>query len=132
MRIGEVAKRLGLSPETLRFYEREGLLPPPGRSDGGYRAYGVADAERLRLLVGLRQLDLPLDEAARLATMCAAGRCEEVTDELLATIPHQRTEIRRRIAELRHLDERLGLLEADLTAGHQPQVVIEIERKEDR
>lgn len=131
MRIGELARRLGLAPETLRFYERQGVLPTPPRRESGYREYGERDAERLRLVVGLRQLDLPLDEAAKLATMCAAGRCDEVTDELLEALPRQRFEIRRRIDELRHLDERLAFLERALGAGEKPQRVISIERSED-
>ena len=131
MRIGELAGRLGLAPETLRFYERRGMLPEPARMDSGYRDYDSADFERLRLLVGLRQLDVQLPEAAKLASMCAAGRCEEVTDELLEAIPRRRAEIGRRIAELRHLDERLAALEQGLGAGEPPQRVISIERKEE-
>jgi MerR family mercuric resistance operon transcriptional regulator len=131
MQIGELARRLGLAPETLRFYERQGLLPAPGRRGGGrYREYDEDDAERLRLLVGLRQLDLPLDESAKLATMCASGHCDEVTDELLEELPRRRSEIRRRIDELRHLDHRLAVLERALGAGEQPQDAISVERKE--
>ncbi len=76
MRIGALAKALGTTPESVRFYERQGLLPGPSRKASGYRDYGPEEAARLRLLLGLRQLDLPLDEAARLATLCADGHCE--------------------------------------------------------
>ena len=81
MRIGTLAERLGTTPHAIRFYERRGLLPAPGRSTNRYREYDEADAERLRLLLGLRQLDIPLDQAAELASMCAAGRCDEVSDD---------------------------------------------------
>lgn len=128
MRIGEMAKQLGLAPETLRYYERLGLLPSPARNGGHYREYADEDAERLRLLVGLRQLDLPLPVAAKLATMCADGRCGEVSDELRAAIPAERSKVRRRIRELRHVDDRLALLERELQNGaattrtHPPRV----------
>ncbi len=132
MRIGEMAAELGLAPETLRYYERLGLLPAPARSGGRYREYGEADAERLRLLTGLRQLDLPLADAAKLATLCADGRCDEVTEKLRAAIPDQRARLRRRVRDLRHLDERLMVLEHELGAGRGPRELIRIEpRKED-
>ena len=132
MRIGEMARQLGLAPETLRYYERLGLLPAPARNGGRYRVYADEDAERLRLLVGLRQLDLPLAAAAKLATMCADGRCSEVSDELRAAIPAERSKVRRRIRELRHVDDRLALLERELQAGQRPRDLIHLEpRKED-
>jgi DNA-binding transcriptional MerR regulator len=132
MRIGEMAQQVGLAPETLRYYEHLGLLPSPVRNSGGYREYGDEDAERLRLLVGLRQLDVPLSVAAKLATMCADGRCREVSEELRAAIPAERSKIRRRISELRHIDERLALLEQELGAGQRPRELIHLEhRKED-
>ncbi len=82
----------GTTPHSIRFYERQGLLPAAVRTDNGYREYGDADAERLRLLIGLRQLDLPLEQAAALATMCAAGRCDQVSEELRAAIDAKRQE----------------------------------------
>lgn len=127
-----MARRLGLAPETLRYYERLGLLPSPARNGGRYREYSDEDAERLRLLVGLRQLDLPLSIAAKLATMCADGRCGEVSDELRAAIPVERSKVRRRIRELRHVDDRLALLERELRAGQGPRELIRLEpRKEE-
>ncbi len=75
MRIGELAERLGTTTHSIRFYERRGLLPAVGRRANGYREYGDEEVTRLRLLMGLRQLDLPLDQAAELAGLCAAGQC---------------------------------------------------------
>jgi MerR family copper efflux transcriptional regulator len=127
-----MARQVGLAPETLRYHEHLGLLPSPARNSGRYREYGDEDAERLRLLVGLRQLDLPLSVAAKLATMCADGRCGEVSEELRAAIPAERSKVRRRIRELRHVDERLALLERELGAGQRPRELIHLEhRRED-
>ncbi|MCO4084514.1 MerR family DNA-binding transcriptional regulator, partial [Pseudomonas aeruginosa] len=47
MKIGELAKRTGCPVETIRYYEREGLLPEPARSEGNYRQYTLAHVERL-------------------------------------------------------------------------------------
>ncbi len=82
MKIGELARELGVSADTLRFYERSGLLPRPRRRENGYRDYGPMELERIRLLLDLRRLDLPLDEAARLAGWCQSGHCAETTVEL--------------------------------------------------
>ncbi|MEO7295413.1 MAG: MerR family transcriptional regulator, partial [Candidatus Limnocylindria bacterium] len=117
MRIGELAQQAGSTPHAIRFHERRGLLPSPARSDNRYREYGRADAERLRLLIGLRQLDIPLEQAAELATMCAAGRCDEVSTGLRAFLAEKRQELARRMAEMRYLDRRMAHLAGDLERG---------------
>jgi len=124
MRIRTLADRLGTTPQAIRFYEAHGYLPAPPRSGNGYRDYGQADADRLRLLLGLRQLDLPLDQAAELANMCAAGRCDDVTSELREALAHKRAELARRIEEMRYLDGRLAHLQGNLAAGGSPRTLI--------
>ena len=122
MRIGELAGELGVSADTLRFYERSGLLPSPARSENSYREYGPADIERIRLMLDLRRLDLPLDEAARLAGWCQSGHCEETTVELPALIAAKRADLRARIGGLEELDARLASLERHLTLSELPMV----------
>ena len=92
MRIGELAQELGVSTDTLRFYEREGWLPRPERAENGYRSYRAEDVEHLRLLLNLRRIDLPLEEAAQLASWCHAGHCEATSSSLPA--PHRDAPIR--------------------------------------
>jgi DNA-binding transcriptional MerR regulator len=117
MRIGELARQLGVSTDRLRFYEREGWLPRPERTDNGYRAYRAEDVEHLRLLLNLRRIDLPLEEAARLASWCHAGHCEETSSSLPALIARRRSELHGRMEELSRLDERLAELQGHLAAG---------------
>jgi DNA-binding transcriptional MerR regulator len=128
MRIGDLAERLGTTAHAIRFYERRGLLPAPGRGSNGYRDYTEADLSRLRLLIGLRQLDLPLHQAADLATLCAAGRCDEVSDELRAVLSDKRKELARRLDEMRYLDRRLAHLAGQLAAGQPPRPLITMEK----
>lgn len=111
MRIGDLAQSVGVSADTIRFYERAGSLPRVGRGANGYRDYSTADAEHLRMLIALRRLGIPLGEAATLARSCHSGHCEDTTASLPDTIARQRQEIAARIAALRVLDERLGTLE---------------------
>jgi DNA-binding transcriptional MerR regulator len=115
VRIGELARQVGVSTDTVRFYERSGWLPKPSRRDNDYREYGKADAEHLRLLIDLRRLDIPLDDAARIASWCHSGHCADATSELPRLIAERRTEISDRIAGLAALDARLADLERHLT-----------------
>ncbi len=124
MRIRALADQLGTTPQAIRFYEAHGFLPLPQRGENRYRDYREADVERLRLLLGLRQLDLPLEQAAGLASMCAAGRCDEVSAELRAALAEKRIEVQRRMTELRYLDERLAHLQGGLAAGESPRPLI--------
>ena len=94
MRIGELARELGVSPHAVRFYEKAGWLPQPGRAENGYREYEVADLDHLRLLVDLRRLDLPLDTAARLASWCHSGHCEQTSAALPDQLAERRAEYR--------------------------------------
>lgn len=111
MRIGELADAVGVSTDTVRFYERSGRLPRASRRDNAYREYGDADIEHLRLIIDLRRLDVPLEDAARIAGWCHSGHCADSTAELPRMIEDRRAEIADRITGMQALDARLaGLL----------------------
>lgn len=61
-RVGELARRTGLSVRTLHYYDEIGLLTPPRRAESGYRLYGDAEIARLQQIASLRQLGFALDE----------------------------------------------------------------------
>jgi DNA-binding transcriptional MerR regulator len=114
VRIGELAQRIGVSTDTVRFYERAGWLPRPDRRPNDYREYAETDVEHFRLLIDLRRLEIPLEDAARMATWCHSGHCGDTTAELPALIARQRSEIAERLASLRALDSRLEALQRHL------------------
>jgi DNA-binding transcriptional MerR regulator len=114
VRIGQLAQLVGVSPDTVRFYERSGWLPRPGRRANDYRDYGDADVEHLRLLIDLRRLEIPLDDAARIAGWCHSGHCGDTTAELPGLIAMRRREIAERIVGMRALDRRLEALQEHL------------------
>lgn len=114
MRIGELARTLGVSADTLRFYERTGLLPRPPRTESGYRDYGAVEAERIRLMLDLRRLDISVTDAARIAGWCQSGHCLDASAALPDVLGARRAAIRDRIAGLRALDRRLAELERHL------------------
>lgn len=105
LRIGELAKRTNSSVETIRFYEREGLLPEPARTDANYRMYGEEHLERLSLIRHCRSLDMGLDEIRTLLKFRDAPEenCEEVNVLLDTHIGH----VMARIADLRELEKQL-------------------------
>jgi DNA-binding transcriptional MerR regulator len=110
MRIGELASAVGVSTDTVRFYERSGWLPRANRRANAYREYGPADVEHLRLIIDLRRLDLPLEDAARIAGWCHSGHCLDASTALPRVLEHRRAAIAQRIAGLQALDARLAAL----------------------
>ena len=82
MRSGELAKRVGVNVETLRFYEREGLLPSPARTRSGYRQYEKCDLERVRLIRSCQEIGFTLREVKEVLelhrVLASAGRAERL------------------------------------------------------
>jgi len=117
MKVSELARQAGVAPSAVRFYEAEGILPPPRRTGSGYRDYGETDLCRLRMLVSLRSLGLELPEAGRLAGMCADGRCDDMAVDLVPLVAARRAEVARMRMELDHLDAELRRLQSSIGAG---------------
>jgi DNA-binding transcriptional MerR regulator len=117
MQIGELARRVGTTTDTVRFYEKSGWLPRAARRGNAYRDYGEDEVDHLRLLIELRRLGLPLADAATIAGWCHAGHCAETTGALPALLHEQRAEVASRIASLRELDARLATLERHLASA---------------
>ena len=107
MKIGKVAERSGVSVDTVRFYERRGVLPLPDRLPSGYRIYTAAAVERIRLARRLQALGLTLDEVVDALHVADRGdaTCEserwrleavlERIDAQVAELQSTRREIRR-------------------------------------
>ena len=110
MKIGELASATDTRVETIRFYEREGLLPEPNRSTANYRVYTAAHVERLAFIRNCRNLDMALDEVRELLRFKDAPRedCANVNALLEEHIGH----VSQRIRELRVLERELRLLRA--------------------
>ncbi|MBD3758877.1 MULTISPECIES: MerR family transcriptional regulator [Microbacterium] len=70
--IGQVCARVGLDPDTLRYYERRGVVPTPARTGGGRRAYTEADLHLLDVLLNLKRTGMPLDRIAQFTRLVAA------------------------------------------------------------
>ncbi len=106
--IGALAKRTQCQAETIRYYEREGLLPPPARSQGNYRQYDSGHVERLSFIRHCRSLDMTLAEIRALLDFRDAPTrdCAEVSallDEHVRHVADRIDELRRLQRQLKHL-----------------------------
>ncbi len=108
MKIGELALAAQTQVETIRYYERESLLPQAPRSEGNYRIYGPEHVERLAFVRHCRSLDMTLDEIRVLLRFKdqPQAECGEVNALLDQHIGHVATRIR----ELRQLEKQLNAL----------------------
>ncbi|BEL04487.1 hypothetical protein Q0Z83_026780 [Actinoplanes sichuanensis] len=97
MRTGEVAERAGVNIQTLRYYERRGLLAEPVRSTGGHRLYPAATVDLLAVIKAAQRLGFTLDEVADLLN---AGRRRHPNADLRQRAIDKITEIDARIADL--------------------------------
>jgi DNA-binding transcriptional MerR regulator len=103
--VGQLASRTGVRADTVRYYEREGLLPVPQRTEGEHRRYGPGDVDRLLFIRGAQRLGLRLAEIRELLAVRDTGSCAcEPAKGLL----------RRHLAEIDKEIERLTALRAEL------------------
>ena len=108
MKIGELARAASTAVETIRYYEREGLLPEAPRTQSNYRVYGDEQVDRLAFIRHCRSLDMTLDEIRVLLRFkdAPADNCGVVNQLLDEHIGH----VEARIRELRTLQKQLRIL----------------------
>lgn len=104
--VGEIAKKLGIPPSTLRYYDQEGLLPFVERSESGVRVFKEADCEWLRVIECLKKTGMKLKDIKLFVEMAMRG--DETIAPRLALIVRQKEAVKARIAEL---EETLRTLE---------------------
>ena len=108
MRIGELAERVGADAQTIRYYERIGLLPAPGRTQSGYRVYGEGDERRLRFIRSGRSIGLTLREIGEVLAFQERG--EPPCAYVIETLADRAREVENRIAELTRFKHELEAL----------------------
>ena len=105
VKIGEVARETGLSVDTIRFYEKEGLLKRPTRTEGGFRLFGQRDIDALKFIRNAQELGFALQEVRELLFLQGDGieSCEHVRELLEQKVGS----VRGKIEELRKLQRSL-------------------------
>lgn len=119
MLIGELARRAGTNKETVRHYERLGLLAEPERTEGNYREYGKGDLERLIFIRNCREIGMSLQEVRRLLYFrdqpdLACHEINQLLDRHIARVQEQLRDLGRLE---RHLRELRACCDSQRTAG---------------
>ena len=120
--IGQLAKVVGVTPKTIRYYESVGVLPPPGRNDARYRVYSEIDVRRLELVRRARALDMGLPEIRELVQCASTGTCNDFQERFQEVLRRKLEEVDHRIVDLEHLREDLQRLEAHLTLSQKEAI----------
>ncbi len=120
--IGALSKGTGCHIETIRYYERIGLMPKPSRSPGGHRLYEDDHLRRLTFIRRSRELGFTLEEVRGLLRLVDGGSytCAEVKT---LTLDHA-AEVRRKVADLRKLERVLEAMAAECDGGEVPECPI--------
>jgi DNA-binding transcriptional MerR regulator len=108
--VGEVAAQVGLSTETLRYYERRGVLPAPTRDSAGRRVYRDADVHLIEVLLHLRDTGMPLARIAQFTRYVAAD--PECVAERLALLQQHRERV---LAQIERLNRSLAVIDQKIT-----------------
>jgi MerR family transcriptional regulator, mercuric resistance operon regulatory protein len=110
--IGAFAKAAGVNVETIRFYQRKGLLLEPDRPYGSIRRYGAADVARVKFVKSAQRLGFSLDEIAELLELEDGSHCSEAAE--LAAL--RLADVRARLADLTRMEAVLSKLVAECCA----------------
>lgn len=116
MKIGELGKMAGVDIETIRYYEKEGLLPVPDRTENGYRTFRAEHVERLAFIRHCRALDIPLAEVKRLLEFIAHPEAD--CGDIDRLIDAQLVKVKARLASMRALEKQLSALKSRCGANH--------------
>lgn len=108
MQIKELARATGVGIETIRYYEKQGLMPVPARRENGYRDYATAHLERLSFIRHCRALDMPLGDVKRLLGF--VDKPDTNCGDVDALVDDQLARVRARLKSMRALEKQLLML----------------------
>ncbi len=119
MKIGELSTQTGLTVETIRYYEKQGLIPEPARTSNNYRTYTAEHLERLMLIRNCRSLDMSHDEIESLLSYIdtPGDDCSAINKLIEDHLRH----VQHRIQELQHLEIQLKHIKKNCSGTHKPE-----------
>ncbi|QBR38355.1 MerR family transcriptional regulator [Leisingera sp. NJS201] len=103
---GELAKATGCNLETIRYYEKTGMMPDPPRTAAGHRIYGQSHVQRLRFILRARELGFAIDEIKGLLGLVDGGT--QTCGEVKALTERHLSDVRRKIEDLRRIEKVLA------------------------
>lgn len=119
MQRAELAQRTGCNLETVRYYEKVGLLPPPPRTRAGYRNYDATHERRVRFILRARELGFALEEIRELLHL--ADERDQPCADVRAVAAAHLDDVRAKIADLRRMERVLKDVVAQCGNGTQPE-----------
>lgn len=122
MNRGQLAARTGCNPETIRYYEKIGLLGEPARSANNYRVYDSAHLDRLRFILRGRELGFSIEEVRGLLALVDGG--DQTCAEVKARTETHLTDVRAKIVDLRRIEAVLSRTAAQCSGGQAPDCPI--------
>lgn len=122
MKIGQLSKQANCKIETIRYYEKTGLLPAPDRSTGGYRIYDDDHLKRLLFIRRCRELGFTIEEIRGLLKLVDGGNytCSDVKQITLGHVDS----IRQKIVDLKKLEKTLSQIASKCAGGSTPECPI--------
>ena len=119
---GELSKKTGVNGETIRYYEKIGLLPEPARTTSGYRVYGELHLKRLLFIKRCRELGFAIKDITELLALVDDRdySCAEIRD---LTVTHLK-EVNRKISDLRKMQKTLRRMVSECEGGQLPECPI--------
>ncbi len=120
--IGILSKETGVKIETIRYYEKVGVLPAPPRTDGGYRVYDLNYLKRLKFIRRCRELGFTLEKISSLLRLVDSHNytCNEIKD----ITSKQLSEVRHKISDLKRLEKILKEMTGKCEGGKVPECPI--------
>ena len=119
LRIGELAKLVQVSQDTLRFYEKHGLLAPSVRSQAGYRLYSQADLERVGFILSAKRVGFTLNEIHDLLGL-EVTKDEKSCEDVKRFVDEKLDNLNERIVEMQHIKKTLKTLSDACCGGAEP------------
>jgi MerR family mercuric resistance operon transcriptional regulator len=120
-RIGRLSTETGVNIETIRFYEKIGLMPKPPRTEGGRRLYDAGGVTRLIFIRRARELGFSIDD---IRGFLGLNDHQPTCAEIYKTASRHRAVIRNKIADLKRLDRRLSVMMAACTQSEKPDCAV--------
>lgn len=117
-----LARRTGCNLETIRYYEKIGMIPDPPRTAAGYRVYDEGHASRLRFILRARELGFSLDEVRGLLTLVDRGT--QTCAEVKARTEQHLSDVRAKIADLRRIETVLARTAAQCSGDKVPECAV--------
>jgi DNA-binding transcriptional MerR regulator len=127
MKIAEVSERYGISPDTLRYYERIGLIPPVNRNEGGIRDYNETDVKRVEFIKCMRGAGLPIEVLIEYVGLVQQG--DATIEARKQILKEQREHLMARMIEMQKtldvLDYKISVYENAVLKKEQEMIPIE-------